>query len=81
MDENAAQADIEKTRQDEILTPRQVEDEGEWPFSRAQLTAWRLMGLGPDFIKGPGKNGRVFYRRSAIERFLDESTVSHGRAA
>lgn len=64
---------------EEFLTPKQVA--GEYPFSPAQLTTWRLMGEGPSFIKGPGKCGRILYRRSAIERWLNERTVTHGEAA
>lgn len=59
--------------EDEFLTPKQVADE--FPFSVAQLNAWRLMEVGPPFIKGPGKWGRVLYRRSGVESWLDERTV------
>ncbi|MEU6768617.1 DNA-binding protein [Streptomyces sp. NPDC046853] len=65
---------------DEFLSPRQVADE--YPFSQQQLATWRWMGLGPDYIKTtPSKAGRIKYRRSAIERWLNEHTVSHRGAA
>ncbi|WP_097867441.1 DNA-binding protein [Streptomyces sp. rh34] len=49
------------------------------PQALAELR-WR--GTGPDYIKtAPGRAGRVFYRRSAIEKWLDERTVSGGAAA
>ncbi|MEU0035503.1 DNA-binding protein [Streptomyces sp. NPDC006333] len=65
---------------EEFLTPRQVADE--YPFTLSQLGTWRWMGLGPDYIKTtPSKAGRIKYRRSAIERWLKEHTVSHREAA
>lgn len=64
---------------EELLTPKQVAEE--YPFSPQQLATWRWMGLGPDYIKvTPGKGGRIKYRRSAIEQWLDACTVS-GSAA
>lgn len=68
-------------RQDEFLSPRQVEEDEEFPYSRAQLANWRLLGIGPVFIKGPGENGRILYRRSSLREFLNKHTVSHGAAA
>lgn len=65
---------------DEFLSPQQVS--AEYPFSQQQLATWRWMGLGPDYIKTtPSRAGRIKYRRSAIEHWLDEHTVSQGRAA
>lgn len=65
---------------EEFLTPRQVA--AEYPFTPNQLATWRWMGLGPDYIKTtPSKAGRIKYRRSAIERWLEEHTVSHQEAA
>jgi len=66
---------------DEFLSPRQVEEDSEFPFSRAQLASWRLLGIGPEFIKGPGENGRILYRRSSLRGFLADHTVSHREAA
>lgn len=64
---------------EELLTPKQVAEE--YPFSPQQLATWRWMGLGPDYIKvTPGKGGRIQYRRSAIEQWLDECTVSASAA-
>jgi hypothetical protein len=37
------------------------------------------MGEGPDYIKtGAGRNGRIKYRRSAIEKWLKAQTVQVG---
>jgi hypothetical protein len=37
------------------------------------------MDLGPEFIKqSPGRGGRIKYRRSAIETWLDALTVKPG---
>lgn len=68
--------------QDELLPPKQVCSE--YPIFRtpASLAERRWRGDGPDYIKtSPSRGGRVFYRRSAIERWLDERTVSGGAAA
>lgn len=65
---------------EEFMTPKQVAEE--YPFTTHQLSTWRWMGLGPDYIKTrPSKAGRIKYRRSAIERWLNERTVSHTEAA
>lgn len=63
-----------------LLTPREVE--AEYGFSSEALRNWRSMGEGPDYIKqSPGRGGRIKYRRSAIEAWLDARTVTPGRAA
>jgi hypothetical protein len=37
------------------------------------------MDLGPDYIKqSPGRGGRIKYKRSAIEAWLDALTVKTG---
>lgn len=64
---------------DDVLTPAQVCEQ--YPnFRNAQALAdlrWR--GTGPDYIKtAEGRAGKCFYRRSAIERWLDERTVRTG---
>ncbi|WP_405671488.1 DNA-binding protein [Streptomyces canus] len=65
---------------EEFLTPRQVE--GEYGFRTQTLAQWRWMGLGPDYIKlSPGRGGRIKYKRTAIEAWLQECTVTPGRAA
>jgi hypothetical protein len=59
---------------DELLSPIQVHSE--YGFSPQTLANWRWMGLGPSYIKTtPGKSGRIKYRRSAIEKYLDAQTV------
>lgn len=63
-----------------LLNTKQVA--AEYGFSETALRNWRYMGTGPEFIKlSPGKGGRIRYKRSSIERWLDERTVSHGSAA
>lgn len=65
---------------DDLLSPQQVK--AEYGFSPQTLANWRWMGMGPDFIKiNPSKSGRVRYRRSSIERWLDAQTVSTGGGA
>lgn len=65
---------------DVLLTPRQVH--AEYGFSPQTLANWRWTGQGPDFIKTtPGKGGRIKYRRSAIEAWLNAQTVTNGGAA
>ncbi|MFE5199997.1 helix-turn-helix transcriptional regulator [Streptomyces sp. NPDC056601] len=64
----------------DFLTPRQVH--AEYGISPQTLANWRWMSLGPDYIKQtPGKAGRIKYRRSAIEKWLDAQTVQTGGAA
>ncbi|MFD5790719.1 helix-turn-helix transcriptional regulator [Streptomyces sp. NPDC127037] len=65
---------------DELLAPRQVQSE--YGFSLQTLANWRWTGVGPTFIKlSPGRGGRIRYKRSAIEAWLDSCTVSGGQAA
>ncbi|QCX75451.1 Helix-turn-helix domain protein [Streptomyces sp. YIM 121038] len=61
---------------DEILTPKQVA--AEYGFAVHTLKNWRWIGTGPDYIKGPGRTGRIKYRRSAVERWLKSHTVTPG---
>lgn len=62
---------------DELLTPRQVQ--ADYGFSPQTLANWRWSGTGPAYIKQtPGKGGRIKYRRSAIEAWLDDNTVKAG---
>lgn len=65
---------------DELLSPKQVQ--AEYGFSQQTLSNWRWTGTGPDFIKlSPGRGGRIRYKRSRIESWLDAQTVSTGGAA
>ncbi|MET7746149.1 DNA-binding protein [Streptomyces sp. NPDC005385] len=68
---------------DDVLTSAQVCEQYPSVFRNAQTLAdhrWR--GTGPDFIKtAPGSAGRCLYRRSSIERWLDEHTVAGGQRA
>ncbi len=65
---------------DALLTPKQVH--AEYGFPPRTLAQWRWMDLGPDYIKqSPGRGGRIKYKRSAIEAWLDAQTVKTGGAA
>jgi hypothetical protein len=68
---------------DDVLTPVEVCEQYRSVWRNAQALAdMRWRGTGPAFIKtAPGSAGRVLYRRSAIERWLDEHTVQTGGAA
>nr|WP_197972270.1 helix-turn-helix domain-containing protein [Streptomyces gossypiisoli] len=58
------------------MTPRQVQDE--YGFKVSTLANWRWTGTGPDFIKTSGVSGRIKYKRSDIEAWLDAQTVRVG---
>lgn len=61
----------------ELLTPKQVQME--YGFNPQTLAQWRWMGHGPDYIKqSPGRGGRIKYKRSAIEAWLEAHTVQVG---
>lgn len=65
---------------DELLSPKQVQ--ADYGFSAQTLANWRWTGTGPDYIKtSPGRGGRIRYKRSAFEAWLDARTVSGGAAA
>ncbi|MGQ4343704.1 DNA-binding protein [Streptomyces sp. SAS_275] len=67
---------------EEFLSPKQVAEEFPVLGTPSALAERRWRGEGPTYIKtGKGRGGRVFYRRSAIEDFLTECTVTPGRAA
>jgi hypothetical protein len=59
---------------DGLLSPQQVESEYE--IAQQTLANWRWKRIGPEYVKtAPGKGGRVKYRRTAIEKWLDNHTV------
>ncbi|MFD5207306.1 helix-turn-helix domain-containing protein [Streptomyces anulatus] len=67
---------------EEFLSPKQVATEYPILGSAAALAERRWRGEGPAYIKtGKGRGGRVFYRRSDIEQFLSDCTITPGRAA
>jgi hypothetical protein len=67
---------------EEFLSPKQVAREYPVLGTTSALAERRWRGEGPAYIKtGRGRAGRVFYRRSSIEDFLTECTVTPGRAA
>lgn len=71
---------VESEVTEELLTPRQVH--AEYGFSPQTLANWRWTGQGPDYIKQtPGKGGRIKYKRSRIEAWLDAQTVTVGGGA
>lgn len=62
---------------DELLSPPQVCAQYPALGSPQTLAERRWRGDGPHYIKTTAsKAGRVLYRRSAIERWLDECTVT-----
>lgn len=65
---------------DDVLTPTQVCEQYPSVFRNRQVLAdLRYRSAGPDYIKtAPGTAGRVLYRRSAIEQWLDALTVKAG---
>lgn len=53
--------------------------------SPKRIAEWRVEGAGPPYVKvGPGRNGRVLYRRSDIDEWanaqLRQSTSAVSRA-
>lgn len=57
-----------------LLSPRQVESS--YGIPQQTLANWRWRRIGPEFVKtAAGKGGRVKYRRSVIEQWLDDRTV------
>ncbi|MEV7309439.1 helix-turn-helix domain-containing protein [Streptomyces microflavus] len=65
---------------DELLSPKRVEEL--YGFKAGTLANWRWIGTGPDYIKtSPQRSGRIRYKRSAVEAWLNERTVSGGQAA
>jgi hypothetical protein len=68
---------------DDFLSPAAVCAEYTIFRSAAALAELRWRGEGPDYIKtAPGRSGRVYYRRSAIEKWIEDRTVTgNGRTA
>lgn len=80
MGEGAVQTAVEKAKKDGLLNPKEVH--AEYGFSPQTLANWRWTGMGPDYIKtSPGRGGRIKYRRSAIEQWLQAQTVRTGGTA
>lgn len=72
----------DRVEKEEFLSPKQVASEYPALGSPSALAERRWRGEGPAYIKtSKGRAGRVFYRRSAIEEYLTECTVTPGRAA
>lgn len=67
---------------DEFLSPKQVAREYPVLGTTAALAERRWRGEAPTYIKtAKGRAGRVFYRRTDIEEFLAECTVTPRSAA
>ncbi|MFJ3617690.1 helix-turn-helix transcriptional regulator [Streptomyces iakyrus] len=65
---------------DQLLSPKQVHDE--YGIALQTLANYRWQGIGPAYVKtNPSRAGRVKYRRSAIEAWLDAQTVRPGGVA
>lgn len=65
---------------DPLLTPAQVE--AQYGISRKTLSNYRWQGIGPKYVKAhPGQSGRVKYRRSAVDAWLEASTITPGGTA
>jgi hypothetical protein len=65
------------TTEDDLLSPREVHTDYGDGFTPQTLAKWRSAGIGPAYIKtSPGRTGRILYRRSAIEAWLDANTVT-----
>ncbi|WP_405924747.1 helix-turn-helix transcriptional regulator [Streptomyces sp. NBC_00035] len=65
---------------DLMLTPKQVE--AEYGVAAKTLANYRWQGIGPSYVKtNPSKYGRVKYRRSAVEAWLNAQTVQAGGTA
>ena len=67
---------------DDLLTPKQVCEQYPIFGTTGSLAERRWRGSGPTYIKSSEtRAGRVYYRRSAIEAWLDAQTVTTGGAA
>ena len=65
---------MKTTSENTLLTPHQVTDR--YGIAEKTLANWRWMGRGPKFVKtSPGKGGKVLYRESVVEAWLDRHTV------
>ncbi|WP_086560128.1 helix-turn-helix transcriptional regulator [Streptomyces africanus] len=63
------------TEDADLLSPRQVHTE--YGFTPRTLANWRRLGTGPEYIKTTdGRTGRIRYRRSTFEAWLNARTVS-----
>jgi hypothetical protein len=72
----AAVARDQSIAADEWLSPPEVCAEYPMFASPSALAERRWRGGGPDYMKtSKSRSGRVFYRRSAIEKWLEEHTV------
>lgn len=60
---------------DEFLNPREVQ--ARYRIAPQTLANYRWRGEGPAYIKtSPARTGRILYRASAIEQWLNERTIA-----
>ena len=45
-------------------------------YSVSALTKFRVYGGGPRFVKGPGRNGRVVYRVTDLNEWIERRVIS-----
>ncbi|MGW4997473.1 helix-turn-helix transcriptional regulator [Streptomyces hydrogenans] len=65
---------------EKLLPPAQVE--ARYGIAQQTLANWRWSGIGPAYIKtSPARSGRVLYRPSAIEAWLQAQTIPAGSVA
>lgn len=68
-------SDTTEASPDDLLSPRQVH--AAYGFSPRTLSNWRSQNTGPEYIKTTdGRTGRIRYRRSTFESWLNARTVS-----
>ncbi|WP_033322310.1 helix-turn-helix domain-containing protein [Streptomyces yerevanensis] len=59
----------------ELLSPREVHTN--YGLAPQTLANYRWQGIGPRYIKlTPGRGGRIRYRRSDVELWLDGQTIA-----
>ena len=65
-----------RTDLSEYLTPTQAGQESN--LTESTLATKRSRGNGPAYIK---RNGKVFYRRGDLLKWLEQRTTQHGEVA
>lgn len=79
---SAVNRKAEESKADEWLSPTQVCAEYPMFASPGVLADRRWRGDGPDYIKTTStRSGRVYYKRSAIEQWLNDRTITCGGTA
>lgn len=61
---------------DDLLNQKEVA--AEWGVTEKALEKWRFTGEGPPYIKmGKGRCGRIRYRRSDVDKFVEGQYREH----